>query len=363
MPVVSYKCPHCGGGLAFDPGTQKFKCDYCVSLFTEDELEKLAAAKAAREAEQEEAPPAQPDQTETAAAQDDDFAQHAVVYSCPSCGAEVVCDETTAATFCYYCHNPVVLAGRLVGTLKPDKVIPFSVTKELAEQKFLEWTGKKLFIPRAFFSKSQIEKISGVYFPYWFTDCDMKGTLDTTARTVRVWRSGNTEYTETKTYRIVCEGEAAFQDLSRLALSKADRRLVESVQPFDTSKMLDFNMSYLSGFQAEKRDVESADVAQEVCNEAGRYTENLLRNTVTGYAFVAPGACSAAMTGSKWRYALLPVWVLTYKSGEKTYYYAMNGQTGRVCGMLPISWQRLAVLAAGIAVPLFGLLTLGGYLL
>lgn len=360
MAAVSYKCPNCGGGLAFDPATQKFKCEYCISLYAEDELEKLAAAEAARNATQEE--PAAPPPAEGTAEDNDEFERHAVIYSCPSCGAEVVCDETTAATFCYYCHNPVVLAGRLAGTLKPDKVIPFAIEKELAIQKFLEWTGKKLFIPRAFFSGKQIEKISGIYFPYWFVDCEMEAVLQTTASDVRVWRSGDTEYTETKKYRVERGGSAAFTDISHLALNKADKRLVEGILPFDSSKMLDFSMSYLSGFQAEKRDIESAELSQQVCNEAGGYTQTLLRDTIS-HGSVSSGTYSAQMKRSKWRYVLLPVWVLTYKSGGKVYYYAMNGQTGNVCGILPLDWKRLAVLAAGIALPLFGLLTLGGYLL
>ena len=360
MAAVTYQCPNCSGGLLFDPATQKFHCEYCSSLFTQQELEHLAAAEAARNAQEEENKSSQ----SRAYSGTEDFEQHAVAYSCPNCGAQIICEETTAATFCYYCHNPVVLAGRLSGSLKPDKVIPFEITKENAVERFLEWAKKKKFIPHAFFSKDQIEKISGVYFPYWFTDCEMQASLDTTATNLRIWRVGETEYTETSIFRIQRTGNASFRNLSRFALSKMNATLAEGVQPFDTTKMLDFSMSYLSGFQAEKRDIEAQSLAQAVCDEAGGYTSSMLRESVKGYGSVSPGNFSAQMKSAHWRYVLLPVWVVTYKGGDGTmYYYTMNGQNGRVCGKLPLDWKRLAALFAGISIPLFGILTLWGYLL
>ena len=84
MAAITYKCPNCDGGLMFDPSSQKYHCEFCLSDFTQEELDAL-----------------KPDDSQ------------AVLYTCPSCGAQIVTDETTAATFCYYCHNPVVLSGRL----------------------------------------------------------------------------------------------------------------------------------------------------------------------------------------------------------------------------------------------------------
>ena len=346
MAVVGYKCPNCGAGLLFDPETQKLGCEYCAARFTQAELERLAAQQAAR-----------------AAQNADDFQQHALVYSCPTCGAEVVCTDTTAATFCYYCHNPVVLSGRLAGALQPDKVIPFTITKPQAEQAFLQWIQKKWFVPQNFFSKSQVEKISGVYYPYWLVDCEMEGNMEAVATDVRTWRQGDTEYTEKERYEIQRAGRAQFPDMSRLALNGVDRRLVESVQPFDTTRLQEFQMPFLSGFLAEKRNMEADGFRQDVCDEAAKYIADLLRGTVQGHSTVNAESWSARMTNSKWTYALLPVWALTYRQGKETYYYAMNGQTGRVCGVLPISWKRLFSFAGVLAAFIFGLCALGGYLI
>ena len=148
MAVVSYKCPNCGGDLRFDPKTQKYKCEYCLSEFTEEILNAQEEKESGRQSGEGQE------------------SQEGLIYSCPSCGAQIVTDETTAATFCYYCHNPVVLEGKLSGDYKPDHIIPFKVDKKEAVAHFLEYMKKKKFVPKAFFSKDQIEKISGVYFPF-----------------------------------------------------------------------------------------------------------------------------------------------------------------------------------------------------
>ena len=42
-------------------------------------------------------------------------------------------------------------------------------------------------------------------------------------------------------------------------------------------------------------------------------------------------------------YALMPVWMMTYSSGSKNYIFAMNGQTGKVFVLLPVSKGKIAL--------------------
>ena len=146
MAVISFKCPNCDGELIFDPETQKYKCEYCGSKFTQAELDALqpaeseetdaGAADGSDEAEQE---TTEQQSADTKKKEGEDGGAEAVIYNCPSCGAEIVTDATTAATFCYYCHNPVVLGKRLEGKYLPNKVIPFKISKKEAEKRFLEY--------------------------------------------------------------------------------------------------------------------------------------------------------------------------------------------------------------------------------
>lgn len=358
MAVVSYKCPHCGGELIFNPTTQKYKCEYCLSDFSQEELEALKP----EEGSEEKAVNFEEDTQEENTTEKE--TQEAVIYHCPSCGAEIVTDETTAATFCYYCHNPVVLSGRVSGEFLPDKIIPFAIDKKQATEKFLDYVHSKKFVPKAFFNKQQIEKISGVYFPYWMVDMDMEGSMQAEGRNVRVWRSGDTEYTETKVYRVEREGDVHLEDITKNALKKSNAKLAEGVLPYDVSKVQKFHMGFLSGFLAEKRDIERTELNKQVQQEANEYGEKILRGTVKGYSSISVKSCHLNQTQENWDYTMLPVWTVTYKGKNgKMYYYSMNGQDGKVYGELPIDYKKVWILGGIVFGVVLILALIGGYLL
>lgn len=343
MALMSYKCPNCGGGLKFDPVSQKLKCEYCLASFTEDDMKRLEAEEAKKRED----------------------GGSAAVYTCPSCGAEIVTDETTAATFCYYCHNPVVLSGRLSGEFLPDYVIPFAVDKKKAREIFLGWIGKKKFVPRSFFSEDQIEKMTGVYFPYLMYSCTVEGKLTAEAERMNSWVTGNIRYTEHKRFKVERSGELDVKNVTRNALSKSNRELIEAVLPFDMEKLQPFSMSYLSGFQAEKRDMDEAGFTPEVEEEVKNYTFQNLQSSISGYSSVNVKDSDMRIRDPNWKYALLPVWVMTYRDRGKdtTYYFAMNGQTGKTCGKLPVDKGKLTALFLSVFVPVSALILIGGWFL
>lgn len=371
MDVLTHKCPNCGGPLTFDPKDQKFHCDFCLSIFTEQEVseyeEKQRAATAVGDTSQPEMTEAGAKTAEESFENATDQKEHATMelFTCPSCGAEIVTDATTAATYCYYCHNPVVLSGRLSGEFLPEKVLPFAVEKEEAVEKFLSWTKKKWFIPKDFFDKSQIDKLTGVYFPYWTVDADVSGQLSANATAVRIWRVGDIEYTETKQFQVFRKGVLSFKELIKNALSKnTQQKMVEQVQPFPLDKAIDFKSQYLAGFQAEKRDIEYLAIRDTVEKEIHSYSENLLKETATGYTTLTSVNTNISINEEKNHYVLLPVWLVTYRGSrqsDKIYYYAMNGQTGKVSGVLPMSYKRLGLATAGLFTLLTLLFMLGGY--
>lgn len=377
MAAISLKCPNCGGELVFDPSTQQYRCPYCLSEFNQEQMDKMQPQdQPSREngtadfgggSEQAESAFDNARQGEYSGeeySRESTEGQAAAVYTCPSCGAEIVTDATTAATFCYYCHNPVVLSGRVSGEYLPKWIIPFSIDRETAENTFLENMKKKKFVPRGFFDKKQIETLTGVYFPYWMVNWEGEGRMRAKGTKVRVWMSGDTEYTETKYYDIYREGDLRFPDMSKNALKKANRILVESVQPYRGEKAKPFSIGYLSGFQAEKRDMEKNEFEQEVVQETREYAEKLLRESARGYTTVVPRRTDVKTRSEEWNYAMVPVWVITYKGNNgKMYYYAINGQTGKVCGKLPVNYGKLGAVSAVISVAVFLLGLLGGLLI
>ncbi len=289
--------------------------------------------------------------------------EEAVVYNCPSCGAQIVTCETTAATFCFYCHNPVVLAGRLEGKYLPDKIIPFAVPKEKVTQDLKNWLKSKSFVPGGFFSEDQVEKLTGVYFPHWMVDCDVQASVEGTARNLRIWRMGDIEYTETSVFNVSRQSDIHFDDLTKNALKKADAQLVEGVQPYDPKGLKDFDMSFLSGFQAEKRDIEKEELSPALQQEIGEYSSALIRQQISGYDSVSLKNPNCRIKKVDWSYALLPVWVLTYrdKARDKLYHYAVNGQTGKVCGEAPIDKRKLNLATLGVGLVSFLIMLLIGW--
>lgn len=358
MSVVSLKCPNCEGELIFNPKTQKYKCEYCGSDFLLTDIEGFEP-----ESESFSDTP-EKEQSDSAGEAEMKEEARAVVYTCPSCGAEIVTDETTAATFCYFCHNPIVLSGQVTGDFKPDLVIPFAIDRKQAEEHFLDFVHKKKFVPNAFFNRKQIETLSGVYFPYWVYDGEIAGKLEAEGSKIRVWISGDVEYTETRVYRLEREGIVSINDLTQNALKKANLMLAEGVLPYDFSKAEEFHMGYLSGFFAEKRDIERSDLESQVDEEVRRYTEELLEDTIQGYTGVHRVNSSVRPRDNRWSYVLLPVWTVTYKGANgKMYYYSMNGQNGKTFGELPVDHKKVFLFGTVIGIIVFFIFLIGGYFL
>ncbi len=358
MAVFTYKCPNCDGGLEFDAAKQKFVCEYCLSEFTMEELkahfnEEELSAQAEADAKQE---------REHEHVHDGDDGDM-LMYNCPSCGAEIVTDATTAASFCYYCHNPVVLSGRLAGEFRPDLVVPFTIEREEAEKRLIDWISTKKLAPSDFCCKENIEKMSGVYFPFFIVSQKINGHLNAEAHNVRTWISGDTEHTERTIYRVLREGGIVLKNITKNALNKEEKILVDNVLPFDINRAKPFSMAYLSGFFAEKRNLELDSFKEEIKAETMRYTEDLLRDTLGNYDELHAVHVETHVKAKKNQYALMPVWVLTYKGKDKIYYYAMNGQTGRICGDVPISMKKLLIRFICVAAPVFAVLCILGGLL
>lgn len=347
MDAVQYKCPNCGGGLLFDADKQDFKCEYCDSVFKEEDFfhkdENLNVETA---------------ETETS----DENYENAVLYVCPSCGAEVVTDETTAATTCYYCSNPVVLSGKLSGELKPDMIVPFKIDKKGAIDKFKEMCGKKKFLPKNFVSESRLEEIKGVYFPYWYVDCETNGSMNAKSRHVRSWVVGDIKYTETTVKGHFRQGEMQIRNMPEAALKSKDKDIMRYVCPFNSQELVPFSMSYLSGFFAERRNIEYKEIENEVDAKIKSFSTDKLKSSINEVN-VSVTDSMINLGEKRWRYNLLPVWVLSYKHKEKNYIYALNGQTGKVYGELPVCNKKLGALFAGVAAGVSILLTVMGVIL
>ncbi len=333
---VIYKCPNCDAALTFDAEKQRFVCEFCISDFSEEDLSESEAQEKAERFEAENA----------------EFCGELNEYNCPSCGAEIVTDKSTVVHYCYYCHNPVVLSDRVSGVMKPSKIIPFKFDKKEAVNIFLRYAKKKLFLPRDYFSAENVELLSGVYYPFWVVDADAEGSLNAIAHKVRTWRVGNYRYTETSNFAVKRGGALHFEDISASAIKEEDKAMLEGVLPYPLDAYSEFSMPYLLGYSAKKRNIEREELSGEVRDRMHGYTQSLLMRTVNNYTSVETPTVGINIKASRWEYAMLPIWILTYrkkgKKNKKVYTYAMNGHTGKIYGELPVSIPKLALLFGSV---------------
>ncbi len=349
---VAYKCPSCGGSLEYSALTYKFTCHYCGSAYDKEELDgsfsegELVIEESFSEGDKVEA-----------AAPDEKWTSFNNLYNCPSCGAGIITDSASDVSVrCHYCNSPVVLAGRLSGEFRPDKIIPFKKTREFAEEAFKEWSGKRFFVPKDFKSERTLAEMKGVYVPFWLADCCVEGDVEAVCTIDSSSRRGDTITTTHREYFVKRKGSFICSGVPADGSAKAADLLMENIEPFDYGGLVDFDMSYLSGHSAEKYDIGKNEIypriKQRVCEEASE----LFKSTIKGYTSVRIKRNNFRISGINWTYALLPVWFLSYHYKGELYCYAMNGQTGKFSGRLPLNKLKLAAVTAAVIVGLLGIL-------
>ena len=336
--VLEYKCPNCGGFLQFGEDHQRMQCPYCDSRFDiEDVLDHNANLTS-------EEPEFQWEESQTESWSESEQNQ-LKSYICPACGGEILTEETTAATFCPYCENPTIMPAQVSGGLKPDGVIPFKKSKADAEAAFLNLCKGKPLLPKFFSQEQRVEKITGMYVPFWLYDCegDFQGHYKATR--IRTWADHNYNYTRTSYYHLVRAADSEFVSIPMDASQKMDNAIMESIEPFDYSQLVDFETAYLSGFLADKYDVDAQASIDRANERIKKSTEDAFRSTVMGYTSVTTVNSNISLQNGKARYALYPVWILNTDWNGQKFTFAINGQTGKIAGDLPMDqgafWKYL----------------------
>lgn len=328
--IQEYKCPCCGGAIAFDSTIQKMKCPFCD---TEFEVETLASYDSERKSDQA-------DDMSWQMASEDGWQEDELgglnAYICHSCGGEIVCDENTAAASCPFCGNPVVMMGQFSGTLRPDFVIPFKVNKKAAKAALKKHYEGKRLLPKVFKDQNHIDEVKGVYVPFWLFDAGANVNMRYKATKIRTWSDSKYDYTETKFYAVSRGGKLGFEKVPVDGSSKMPHDLMESIEPFHFSEAVAFRTAYLAGYLADKYDVDAEKSIERANERIRKSTEDAFYETVKGYATVTKETGSIQLQNGKVTYALFPVWLLNTTWKGQNYLFAMNGQTGKMVGNLPL---------------------------
>lgn len=328
--ILEYKCPCCGGAIEFNSKSQNMKCPYCDTEFEMDTLKEFAAEHLAEDTEPKW------DASNVEQPQDELRDDSLVSYTCESCGGEIVADQTMASSCCPYCGNPVIIPGQFGGMLRPDYVIPFKLDKKEAENRLRSHLKGKILLPSMFKKENRIKEIKGVYVPFWLYDCDADADLTCRATRTRHWTSGDHEFTETSHYLVRRGGTIGFDNVPVDGSKKMSDELMQSIEPYDYNDCVDFQTAYLAGYVADKYDLDAEQCAPAANERMRNSTVAAFMSTMIGYDTCVPEHTSILLSQGKISYALLPVWILNTKYKDKIYTFAMNGQTGKFVGNLPL---------------------------
>ena len=288
------KCPGCGSALKFNPETGKMECAYCGNSYEPGEVNEREYMECN-------------------------------IYTCSSCGAELMVNDKEVSSFCSYCGQPTIVFSRVSKELKPDLVIPFSITKEDAEARIRKSLSKNPLIPKDI-QNFDTERIRGIYMPFWVYDVDYEGKS-----IIRAAHGSSKNKYWSNHYR---HGRCRFENMIADASERFSDESSQRLEPFDFSATEEFTPQYLSGFYADRSDVDSTNTEKIIEDRATGYYEKDIIKTVSGSEkYVSDSWHSVNI--SKPRYAMLPVWFLTFLREGKPFTFLVNGQTGKVVGAVP----------------------------
>ena len=340
--ALDHKCPNCGSRIVFTPKTGKWKCDSCNSEFDLEELKKHnnASSEANNDGKSE--------------VEDVNY----VEYHCKDCGAEIIADENTASTFCVYCGNTAILKSKLSGKFAPSKIIPFKKTKEDAIEAFKYISKGKPLMPKFFNKQENIEKITGIYIPFWLFSIKSNGDISVSAKKIKEWRVFDTIYIKTDVFNVKRRASMNYGRIPVDGSIRFEDALMNTIEPFNYNEMVDYNHAYLSGFLAEKYDVVEEKASEIAKKRSKKTTKDTMFNSITGYDTKVIKSSDFDEEIKNAEYVLLPVWMVNIKYKDKYYTFAMNGQTGEFVGNIPTSTSKTILYFLLIFFIIFGLIML-----
>lgn len=351
MDALDNKCPACGAKITFNPVNQKWDCGYCGSKFDLKDMQKYNNASSEAVNEQS--------NVSTSSVVVAEGGGNIDVYRCKNCGAEIMADETTTSTFCLYCGSTAILKDKINSGRVPNYIIPFKNVKDDAVEAFKKLTKKRPLTPKCFKDPKNIEKITGVYIPFWAYDLEASGTVQFEGEDSKTWSDDEYYYTKIDKYDVRKSGRMEFDKVLSDASSRFSDDLMDSLEPFDFKQLTEYNHAYLSGFLAEKYDVDENVGLERASGRTNDTAVSLMKNTVRHHVVrVINNQVSVARKNTY--YILLPVWMVSIKYKDKNHIFAMNGQTGKLIGDIPIgvketiTWALLMFIVIFIAA-FFGL--------
>jgi hypothetical protein len=361
MPDITaldkHSCAACGAQAEWNPSRQMLVCSFCGSEapFTLNAetgaIEELDLVKALREL---------PDE-------DRGWQATKRTVQCQSCKAVSVFDPERVGQNCDFCGSPALVDYQEIkAPIRPQSLLPFIVPESQVREQIRKWYASKWLAPGKLKSRALVDRVHGVYIPYWTFDahvvCPWNADAGHYYYTTETYRDnqGRTRTRQVRHVRWVpASGEVRhfFDDEPVPGTRGVSQALLAGVQPFPTRDLKPYDTAYLSGFVIEHYQVVLFDAAK-------RSQDAMTEKLRSMCAAEVPGDTQRSLqihpvfSGQTFKHILVPVWLLTYDFGAKPYQVVVNGVTGRMAGDYPKSFWKIALLVLVAIIVLFVILTL-----
>lgn len=326
----SVKCESCGSNMVFNPESQTLECPHC------GERQNFSSNELAKEFDLLSGFENTVDWTN----------EGTVVFECDNCSAKVVLESGETATNCPFCGTAHVRKTEDLAGVKPNALIPFSITDDNALSLSKEWAKKRFFAPRDFKKKLCAENIKGVYSPCFTFDSATTSYYEGRIGKTHTRTVGSGKNRRTQTYvvwrNISGVYNHAFDDTLITAGSKLDQDKLDKISPFNTGESKEYERKYMLGFMAYHYD----DDLENCWGKAKSVMDAKIRRGILSnyiYDRVAYLNVSTSHSEVRYKYVMLPVYVGNYKYKSKIYNFYVNGVSGKVFGKTPKSPLKIAL--------------------
>ncbi|NLJ70417.1 MAG: hypothetical protein GX328_03000 [Clostridiaceae bacterium] len=273
------------------------------------------------------------------------------VYTCPNCGAELSAPDDQTVAYCSYCGGESNLTMKQEEAIKPERIIPFKISKEKAVKTYEDALSKSIYVPKELKEGEHLNGFRGIYIPYLSYEVDLpdnafklKGTKDYT--------SGKWDYHEE--YDVDAEIGGTIKGMSFDASSSFDDSIAREISPFNIKDEEDFREAYIAGFYSDKLTTPPETYGDTVEKMAIDTVYRRIGERAGGVKVIAPKEYSekkkqTGIAGYRHRVDLFPVWFLTWKNKGRVAYSVMNGQTGKLSMDIPVDTKAFFK-GSGIAI-------------
>ena len=250
------------------------------------------------------------------------------LYSCPACRKDFVYYGEEDISCCIYCGRDMLSKREISGALRPQAMIPFKVTREKAAKILMEYCSGKPLAPKTLSELDFPAKIKGFYQPVWVLSGTGKYSVDFKGAKSLAYKEKKIEGVKKDFYSLRRGGSFFFEDF--LLWERGD------IEPYYLGEAVPFEESLLEGFFSDKLYETKDEAAEKICSAVEGSLTGLCKKDLDGFSDVKAENTDVSFERESLKYMLVPLWVLNFNYDGKTHTFAVNGQTGKVSGLLPV---------------------------